>query len=190
MKKKKGLSFPCDCLSADPRCEESWVRVAKRGMFKDGTKEEILNGLQKSPQTIAQYAKNHNLSQPTVHRHLSDLLRHGLIREAETLEKGYAVEKYYEPNFPVIIKEDQALFEEGILALARELAETIIRFLPDLEMTFKRSSAARKGWAFDELAQCLVFKAQREARKKLERENILATELKNAGLDFMFWAAE
>ena len=189
MKSKKGLSFPCDCLSANPRCEESWVRVAKRGMFKDGTKEEILNGLQESPQTIAQYAKNHDLSQPTVHRHMSDLLRHGLIREAETPEKGYAVEKYYEPNFPVITREDQSLFEEGILALARELAQTISRFLPELEVTFNRSNAARKGWGFEEIAQYLVFTAQREARNKLERENILATELKNAGLDFMFWAA-
>jgi DNA-binding transcriptional ArsR family regulator len=159
-------------------------------MFKDGTKEEILNELHRSPQTIAQYAKNHDLSQPTVHRHMSGLLRHGLIREAETSEKGYVAERYYQPNFPVITKDDQALFEESILALARELAGTITRSLPHLKEAFERSDATRKGWKFEEIAQYLVFTAQREARKKLEAENILATQLKSAGLDFLFWATE
>jgi len=190
MKGKKDLTFPCDCLSGNPRCEESWVRVAKGGMFKDGTKEQILNELHRSPQTIAQYAKNHDLSQPTVHRHLSDLLKHGLIREVETSEKDYVAEKYYQPNFPVITRDDQAQFEEGILALAKELAGTITRSLPHLKKTFERSDASRKGWKFEEIAQYLVFTAQRAARKKLEAENILATELKSAGLDYLFWATE
>ncbi len=184
------IKFPCDCISATNACEEPWARVAKDGMFKDGTKEDLLNILKDEPRTIAQLAKEMDLSQPTIFRHISDLARHRLVREVSPDKKGYEFERYYKPNFPIVSREDQALFAPELESMAEQLAHTLRTHLPRLKKRFTESAAAREGWAFDEMAQYLVHAAQRSARTQLEEEGSLARELHSNGLDFTFWGIE
>lgn len=184
------LKFPCDCVSGKAGCEDSWVKVAKDGMFKDGTKELIINRLHHNPLTIAQFAKDSDLAQPTVFRHMSDLSKSGLIRESTVIQKGYTAEKYYELNFPVVTAADQERFDNEINGLASELADSIRATLDVLRKDYQQTEAARKGWRFEEIAQYVIQTAQRKARKQLEEKGQVATNLKSRGLDFIFWAEE
>jgi len=140
------LKFPCDCISSTPACEEPWAKVAKEGMFKDGAKENILNKLSNAPQTIAQLAKSAELAQPTVHRHINELVRHGLIKQTEIDSKNYVVERYYKLNFPVISKNDEQKYIEDINELSNEIAALMKKKIPDLKKKFFETEAISEGW--------------------------------------------
>ncbi len=184
------LMFPCDCISATPRCQEPWARVAKAGMFKDGTKEVLLNLLSRRPKTIAQLARQTRLAQPTVFRHIRDLTTHHLVREVQPKSKGYTFERYYKQNFPVLTRADRALFEEEIARLTDGIAAQIRRHLPAMRKLFNSSHAVREGWSFEEIAQYAVHAAQRRARIGLEKQRKLAAQFRSAGLDFAFWGTK
>lgn len=184
------LKFPCDCISSTPTCDEPWARVAKEGMFKDGTKEVLLNKLHQTPQTIAQLSKTTGLAQPTVYRHVNELLQSGLIRRDEVADKSYVVERYYRLNFPVVAKEDSRKFSEEVEVLSANIQQLIRRQLPGLKEKYRDSKAAEEGWTFEEFAQYLVHLACRNARQQLEREGELADQLNSSNLDFLLWATE
>lgn len=184
------LKFPCDCISSVPTCEEPWARVAKDGMFKDGTKEMILNNLSATPQTIAQLAKNMNLAQPTIYKHITELLRHKLIRKDEVADKNYVVERYYRLNFPVVSKEDEKKYESEIQDAATQVLDLLRNAMPAMKEKFEDTEAAKDGWKFEEFAQFLFHSIQRKVRNDLEQEKILARELNGADLDFIVWASE
>ncbi len=184
------LKFPCDCISSTTACEEPWARVAKEGMFKDGTREEILNRLHEKPRTIAQLAKATKLAQPTIFRHVNDLVKSGLLKEFDPDEKDYVVERYYRPNFPVVSQQDQDLFEADVSPLSNEIANLFAERLPDLKQKFARSESSNDGWSFEEFAHYLVHLIQRDARRLLEEKGLLATTLENSSRDFVFWAKE
>lgn len=184
------LAFPCDCMSATPRCQEPWARVAKAGMFKGGTKEVLLNILSRQPKTIAQLARQTRFAQPTVFRHIRDLTKHHLVREVQPKSKGYTFERYYKQNFPVLTRPDRALLDEEIARLTHGIATEIRRHLPAMRKLFDSSHAAREGWTFEEIAQYAVHAAQRRARITLEKQGKLAAAFRSAGLDFAFWGTE
>ena len=187
---KTSLKFPCDCISSTTVCEEPWVRVAKEGMFKNGTKEGILNQLHEKPMTIAQLAKLAKLAQPTVLRHLYDLVNNGLVKECDPNEKDYVVERYYKPNFPVVTQKDQKLYNDAINEISREVAKLAGKRLSQLEERFKETNASQDGWQFKEFAQYLFHSISRNARQLLKKKGLLADRLEKAGIDFIFWAQE
>lgn len=184
------MKFPCDCISSTPACEEPWARVAKEGMFKDGTREEILNLLHEKPRTIAQLAKSTKLAQPTIFRHVGDLVQCGLLKEFDPDERDYVVERYYKPNFPVVTQSDQQLFEKDVARLAEEVADLLSRSLPALREQFESSAASKEHWTFEEFAHYLIHRIQREARQQLEAKGVLATTVSDSKRDFVFWAKE
>jgi DNA-binding transcriptional ArsR family regulator len=103
----KGLRFPCECVSSRPDgYSDPWAEIAKNKLLPNGTKEEILNVLSREPKTITQIAEALSLSAPSVHTHITDLLRSELLREALEWEKTHPAERYYEPNFPVFKAEE------------------------------------------------------------------------------------
>ena len=184
------LRFPCDCLSSDAGCAESWARVAKEGMFKNGSREKMLNLLHSRPRTIAQLAAAARLSQPTVFRHLKHLLKCGLVRELQQEGKNYSFERYYVPNFPVVSRGDRIVFEKDIAALARSVAEVIEKGLRSSEIRFGATDLHREGWAYGVFANYLFHEVQRKARLALEDKGIITTKMKKADLDFIFWAQQ
>jgi len=184
------MKFPCDCISCTPACEEPWARVAKEGMFKDGTKEEILNKIHRQPHTIAQLAKAMKLAQPTVFRHVSELLANGLVREFTPDRRDYVVERYYAPGFPVVTLRDQRRYKEEIGTLAAEMSAALQKRLSRMKTRFQESDASRAGLSFEEFAHFLVHRAQRDARRLLERNGDLARKPADKKPGFIFWGIE
>src|SRR4051794_4085677 len=115
------LRFACSCASATTPPADPWAPLVQQGKLRDGTKERILNALHDPHCTIAHLAERLDLSQPTIHRHITDLLASELIREEPVPpdERAWAVERYYRPNFPVIAATDRA----AVAALLDTLAD-------------------------------------------------------------------
>jgi DNA-binding transcriptional ArsR family regulator len=188
----KGLRFPCECVSSRPGgYSDPWAPIAKNKLLPDGTKEEILNVLARAPNTITQIAETLGLSAPSVHSHVSDMIRSELLREAVQWQKIHPAERYYEPNFPVI-NEDQAeelcnLCDD----LGAEVADIMKNSFPKLEKAFRSTALQDKGWSFEDVAQFIFASVQRGARTRLEDEGILkAAEAHRNGIDWAFWAQE
>ena len=98
----KGLRFPCECVSNSPGgYSDPWADITKRKLLPNGTKEQILTLLADEPKTLSQLAHALNLSPPSVHTHINDMLKRELLRESEEFEKMHPSERYYEPNFPI-----------------------------------------------------------------------------------------
>ena len=79
----KGLRFPCECVSAQGGYSDPWAGISQNRLLPDGTKEEILNSLSREPKTTAQLAKELDLSQPSIHRHIGEMMVSELLRESE-----------------------------------------------------------------------------------------------------------
>src|SRR5215212_237684 len=161
----KGLRFPCECVSSRRGgYSEPWAAVTKNKLLPDGTKEEILNLVAREPRTISQLAETLGLSAPSVHTHVSDMLKSELLREAVEWEKTHPAERYYEPNFPVI-KEEEA---EALCLLCDELAvkaaDLFRKHRRKLEKAFGETPLAERGWDFAEVAQFIFASVQRRAR--------------------------
>ena len=186
-----GLRFACDCVSARGAYSDPWASVAKNKLLPNGTKEDILNLVYEQPKTIAQLAKELELSQPTIHRHINELMASELLRESEEWERRYPTERYYEPNFPVVKAEERAEFEAICREMAERFAELFDKRHKKLEDAFNKTDLANRGWAFDDITQYLYASVQREARKILEQRGALPQREKhNNGADWIFWAEE
>ncbi len=186
---KSRLKFPCDCISSTPSCEEPWAAVAKEGMFKDGTKEQILNIVHRQPSTVAQMAKATGLSQPTILRHVAEMVEDGLLSELAKEVKEYSFERYYKPGFPVVARHDQVLLDPEIENIAVEQAAQLARRLEGLRPLYGKTQAASEGWEFEEFAHYLFHSILRETRKKLEEQGLLETASRQP-IGFIFWGAE
>jgi hypothetical protein len=188
----EGLRFPCECVSAGAGgYSEPWAAVSRNRLLPDGTKEGILNLVAREPRTMSQLAGALGLSVPSVHTHVSDMLRSELLREAAEWEKSHPAERYYEPNFPVI-REGEA---EELCALCGELAARVAalfrRHRRQLERAFGATPLPGRGWEFAEVAQCVYARVQRGARELLEREGTLAPPKSHRnGVEWVFWAEE
>ena len=106
-KNVRGLHFPCECVSVEHGYSDPWAVIAQNKLLSDGTKEQVLNSVARQPKTIARLAEELGLSQPTIHAHVSDMLKSELLCQAAEFEKQHPAENYYEPNFPVIKAADR-----------------------------------------------------------------------------------
>ena len=93
---RKGLRFPCECVSGlQGGYSDPWSDITKRKLLPNGTKEQIVTLLAEEPKTISQLAQALNLSAPSVHTHVNDMLESELLRESQEFEKRHPSEKYY-----------------------------------------------------------------------------------------------
>lgn len=188
----KGLRFPCECVSSRRGgYSEPWAAVAKNKLLPDGTKEEILNLVAQEPRTISQLAEALGLSAPSVHTHVSDMLKSELLREAVEWEKTHPAERYYEPNFPVIKEEEAAELCELCGDLAAKVADLFKKHQRKLGKAFRGTPLAERGWDFAEVAQYVFASVQRGARARLEQDGMLAPpKARRNGVEWVFWAEE
>src|SRR5215207_4299019 len=147
VKDNKGLRFPCECVSNSPGgYTDPWADITKRKLLPNGTKEQILTLVAHEPKTISQMAQALNLSPPSVHTHVNDMLKSELLRESEEFEKRYPTERYYEPNFPVFKAEECAEFRELCDEIAQQLATVFERHRRKMERIFEKTSLPEQGW--------------------------------------------
>jgi DNA-binding transcriptional ArsR family regulator len=188
----RGLLFPCECVSARPGgYSDPWAGITKHKLLPNGTKEEILNLLAQEPYTITQIAESLGLSVPSVHTHVSDMLRSELLREALEWEKSHPAERYYEPNFPVIKEAEAAELCHLCDDLAIKLSELFRKQRRQIERAFHKTPLPDRGWSFAEVAQFVFANVQRKARARLEQDGLLASaKPHHNGVDWVFWAEE
>jgi DNA-binding transcriptional ArsR family regulator len=188
----KGLLFPCECVSSRPGgYSDPWAEITKNKLLPNGTKEEILNVLVQEPKTITQIAEALGLSAPSVHTHISDMLRSELLREALEWEKTHPAERYYEPNFPVFKTEECEEFRALCEEMSKDLVTVFEKKRQKMERAFRKTGLSKQGWELSDITQCLFANMYRGARTLLEQHGLLASREKRAnGAHWIFWAEE
>ena len=189
---RKGLRFPCECVSSLPGgYTDPWADVTKRKLLPDGTKEQIVTLVANEPKTLSQLAQALNLSPPSVHTHIDDMLKSELLRESEEYEKKHPTERYYEPNFPIFKAEECAEFQTLCDEMAQQLANLFERRQAKIEKAFRKTSLPDHGWELSDIAHCLYANMYRSARTLLEERGLLSSREKHAnGAEWIFWAEE
>ncbi len=189
---RKGLRFPCECVSSLPGgYTDPWADITKRKLLPNGTKEQIVTLIANEPKTLSQLAQALNLSPPSVHTHINDMLKSELLRESEEYEKKHPTERYYEPNFPVFKAEDCAEFQDLCDEMAQQLANLFERRGAKIEKAFRKTSLPDHGWELSDVAHCLYANMYRSARTLLEERGLLSSREKHAnGAEWIFWAEE
>lgn len=184
------LRFPCDCVSGrKENYGDPWSDVTKNKLFSDGTKEEILNLVAEEPKTISQLAKAINLSAPSIHKHVNELLSSELIRDSIEWEKLHPKERYYEPNFPVVRAEECEGLHEICEKMSESIADLFTSARPQFERAFTESGVAGSGWTFDDLSQCVFARIQRNARELLEQRGLVSPPKRHQnGAVWTYWA--
>ena len=188
----KTLRFPCECVSGlaggytDP-----WADIARHRLLPNGTKEQILNLVAEEPRTISQLAHALELSAPSVHTHVNDLVKSELLRESEEFEKRHPTERYYEPNFPVFKADECEEFRDLCEEMAQQVATLFARRRAKIERAFSRTSLADHGWKVSDVTQCLYANMYRSARTLLEQRGVLTLRQKHGnGAEWIFWAEQ
>ena len=187
------LQFACACASAAPVAEDPWVAISQQRKLNDGTKELILNAVYRQPRTITQIAQILDLAPPTVHRHVTDLLASELIREVPVSEdeRRSAVERFYQPNFPIVHSADRAELQPVLDELADGIAKVFRDGQAALAQAFARTSLPARGESFETLLHYLYATAVRIARAQLEAEGVLPPWPEHAdGSRWVWWAEE
>jgi DNA-binding transcriptional ArsR family regulator len=189
---RKVLRFPCECVSGLARgYTDPWAEVTKRRLLPNGTKEQILNHLAQEPRTLSQLAQALNLSAPSVHTHINDMLQSELVRESKESEKKHPTERYYEPNFPVFKAQECAEFLELCEEMAEQLATLFEQRQAKMERAFQKTTLPAQGWKFSDVTHCLYANMYRSARTLLEQRGLLTPREKHAnGAEWIFWAEE
>ena len=189
---QKGLRFPCECVSGLPGgYTDPWAEVTKRKLLPNGTKEQIITLVANEPKTLSQLAQALNLSPPSVHTHINDMLKSELLRESEEYEKRHPTERYYEPNFPVFKVEECAEFKSLCEEMAEQLAALFERRQAKMEKAFRKTSLPDHGWELTDVTHCLYANMYRGARTLLEQSGLLSPREKHAnGAEWIFWAEE
>lgn len=189
---RSALRFPCECVSnlrsgySDP-----WADVTKRKLLPNGTKEQIVNLLAQEPRTISQLAQALDLSAPSVHTHVNDMLKSELLRESEEFEKKHPTERYYEPNFPIFQAEECAEFKSMCEEMAEQIAALFEKRRAKMERAFQKTSLPAHGWTFADVTHCLYTNMYRSARTLLEERGLLTAPEKHAnGAEWIFWAEQ
>ena len=186
------LRFPCDCVSGrKDDYGDPWSDITENKLFCDGTKEEIVNLISEEPKTISQLAKATNLSAPSIHKHINELLSSELIRDSVEWEKLHPKERYYEPNFPVVRAEECEGVQEICAKMSESIADLFASVRPQFEKAFDESGLAGSGWTFDDVSQCVFARIQRNARELLEQRGLVAPpKTHRNGAVWTFWAEQ
>jgi len=189
---RKGLRFPCECVSGlQGGYSDPWADITKRKLLPNGTKEQIVTLLAEEPKTISQLAHALNLSAPSVHTHINDMLESELLRESQEFEKRHPSEKYYEPNFPIFKAQECAEFRELCEAMSVQLANLFERRRASMERAFRNTNLPAQGWKLSDVTQCLYANMYRQARILLEERGLLTPRQEHAnGAEWIFWAEE
>jgi DNA-binding transcriptional ArsR family regulator len=188
----KRLRFPCECVSgATGGYSDPWADITKRKLLPNGTKEEILNSVAREPKTISQLAEALDLSPPSVHTHINDMMKSELLRESEAWEKKYPTERYYEPNFPVFKAEECAEFRALCEEMSKDLVTIFEKKRQKMEQAFRKTGLSKQGWELSDVTHCLFANMYRGARALLEQRGLLSPREKHAnGAQWIFWAEE
>src|SRR5688572_27968139 len=163
------LRFACACASAFPTAEDPWVAIVNQRKLNDGTKELILNAIYRQPRTITQLAEFLGISAPAVHRHVAGLLADVLIQEVDLVapQRGRGSERYYRPNFPVVLAADRAALQPVLEDLAADVATLFQRRQETLASALAQTSLPARGEPMEMLLHYLYATATRLARVRL-----------------------
>lgn len=188
------LQFACDCVSKlHNTIRDPWSYVSRAGLISSETKEIILNKTYRKPKTVTQLAKEIGLSQPAIHKHVKELLASDMMKAAKISEtdKTYRVEQYFEPNFPVMLKEDQAELETACKNAASSIAEIYWKKREELETAFNKTTLAERGHEFTDILDYLYSKIRRIARDELEVQGFFPElPTHKDGSRWVYWAEE
>jgi hypothetical protein len=86
------------------------------------------------------------LSAPSVHTHVNDLVKSELLRESAEFEKKHPTERYYEPNFPVFKAEECEEFRELCDEMSQQSVALFEQQRAKMEQAFGRTYLAAHGW--------------------------------------------
>jgi DNA-binding transcriptional ArsR family regulator len=186
------LRFACACASAVPTTSDPWVAIVNQRKLNNGTKELILNAIYRQPRTITQLAELLGISAPAVHRHIAGLLADELIQEVDLpAERSRGSERYYRPNFPVVLAADRAALQPLPEDLATEIAASFHRRQEGLTDAFAQTSLLAHGESVETLLHYLYATATRLARARLEAEGALPAWPEHGdGSRWIWWAEE
>ena len=187
------LRFACACASAVPIGEDPWVAIVNHRKLNDGTKELILNAIYRQPRTITHLAELLGISAPAVHRHVVDLLEDELIQEVDLVapERSRSSERYYRPNFPIVLAADRAALQPILEDLAVDIAAAFHRRREVLANAFADTSLPARGEPAEMLLHYLYATATRLARARLEADGALPPWPEHAdGSRWIWWAEE
>jgi DNA-binding transcriptional ArsR family regulator len=187
------LRFSCACASAVPVREDPWVAIVNQRKLNDGTKELILNAIYRQPRTITQLAELLGISAPAVHRHIVDMLADELIEEVDLAapQRSRVSERYYRPNFPVVLAADGAALQPVLEELAIDIAAVFRQRQEALAQAFAETSLPARGEPVEMLLHYLYATASRLARERLETDGDLPPWPEHAdGSRWIWWAEE
>jgi hypothetical protein len=187
------LRFACACASAVPMGEDPWVAISQQRKLNDGTKERILNAIYRQPRTITQLAELLGISAPAVHRHIVDMLADELIQEVvlEAPQRRRGSERYYRPNFPVVLAADRSALQPVLEELAADIVAAFHQRREALGHAFAHTSLPARGEPVELLLHYLYATATRLARERLEADGNLPPWPEHAdGSRWLWWAEE
>jgi DNA-binding transcriptional ArsR family regulator len=188
------LQFACDCVShLHSVIRDPWSYVSRAGLISSETKEIILNKTYRQPKTVTQLASEIGLSQPAIYKHVKELLAGDMLREARLpdAEKTYRVEKYYEPNFPVLFLEDVAQLEPACRKVAQRIAEIYWQHRDELQAAFAGSSLEGRGYVLEDILDFLYSKIRRLGREILDEQGFFPElPTHRDGSRWVYWAEE
>ncbi len=188
------LQFACDCVSHLHRTlRDPWSYVSRAGLISNETKEIILNKTYRQPKTVTQLAKEIGLSQPAIYKHVKELLANDMIREAPlpNAKKAYRVEKYYEPNFPVLLDEDVNQLEPVCREIAGHIAAIYWEHKDQLAETFADTSLQDRGYGLEDILDFLYSKIRRLGREILDEQGFFPEiPTHRDGSRWVYWAEE
>src|ERR671912_1577972 len=186
------LRFACACASAVPVAEDPWVAIVNQRKLNNGTKELILNAIYRQPRTITQLAELLGISAPAVHRHVVDMLADELIQEVALVapQRSRGSERYYRPNFPVVLTADRAALQPVLEDLATDIAAAFQRRQEALANALAQTSLPARGEPVEMLLHYLYATATRLARARLEADGVLPPWPEHADGSLWIWWAE
>jgi DNA-binding transcriptional ArsR family regulator len=188
------LQFACDCVShLHGAIRDPWSYVSRAGLISSETKEIILNKTYRQPKTVTQLAKEIGLSQPAIYKHVQELLASDMLRESDLpdAEKAYRVEKYYEPNFPVLLQEDVDQLEPACRKVAQRIAEIYWEHRDELQEAFVGCSLESRGYALEHILDFLYSKIRRLGRRILDEQGYFPElPTHRDGSRWVYWAEE
>jgi predicted ArsR family transcriptional regulator len=169
------------------------VAIVNQRKLNDGTKELILNAIYRQPRTITQLAEILGISAPAVHRHVAGLLADELIQEVDLPagERSRGSERYYRPNFPVVLATDRAALQPILEDLATDIAAAFHQRREALANALADTSLAARGEPAETLLHYLYATATRLSRARLEADGALPPWPEHAdGSRWIWWAEE
>jgi len=183
------LKFSCNCINS---IEDPWSYVSQSGVLSSETRQIIINRIYKEPKTVTQLAKEIGLSQPAIHKHVVELLKESLIKEVEVpeSERAFKREKYYAPDFPVVLKSDLDVLEPILTVVVREVARIVKKNENRLKTAFNKTSLPQKQWTFEDLTFFLYRKITDLTREKFEQEGFFPEIPVRNGEKWVFWTEE